>query len=200
MSIDTLGTLFDSPARVKIMRLFMLNSKEAFTPSVVAKRSNVSASVARKEVSLLSRAGYIMRKRGGGTGWVFNPKFEYTEELKNLLFGPDFVSMTELAKKFRKAGKIKGVVLSGIFNHDLGARLDLLVVGDKMKKPILERTIRSLEAEIGKELAYAAFDTEEFTYRLRMYDKLVRDVIDFPHHKLISVGGIFDNIPKLYSR
>ena len=53
-----------------------------------------------------------------------------------------------------------------------------------------------LEAEIGKELAYAVFDTPDFLYRANMYDKLVRDVIDFPHEKVLDIG-ILNQIPKV---
>lgn len=195
MSIDVLGILFDSPARVKIMRLFILNPKETMPTAEVAKRSNVSSAVARKELGLLLRAGFV-QKKGTRATWGYNTKFEFTDSLKKLLFGPEFVSPVDLAKRFRKTGKIKGLVLSGIFNHDTNARLDLLIVGDKLKKPVLDRTIRALEAEIGKELAYAAFETDEFMYRMRMYDKLVRDVIDFPHQKVINTGGILDSLPR----
>ena len=43
-----------------------------------------------------------------------------------------------------------------------------------------------MEAEIGSELVYAIFDTKEFTYRLNMYDKLVRDILDFPHEVIFQ--------------
>jgi hypothetical protein len=45
----------------------------------------------------------------------------------------------------------------------------------------LRERIRSLEAEIGKEIRYALLSSENFYYRLNMNDKLVRDVIDYPH-------------------
>jgi hypothetical protein len=46
--------------------------------------------------------------------------------------------------------------------------------------------IRALEAEIGREIVYAVFDYKEFLYRLNMYDKLIRDVLDFPHKVLVQ--------------
>ena len=102
-----------------------------------------------------------------------------------------------MAKKFKRSGRVKLLLLSGVFNHNPGARLDLLVVGDNLKRPVVDRIIRSLESEIGKELAYAAFETSEFIYRASMYDKLIRDVIDFPHEKVINQGGILQQIPNL---
>jgi predicted nucleotidyltransferase len=72
-------------------------------------------------------------------------------------------------------------LISGVFIKSKESRVDLLIVGDKMKKSKVEEEIRKLEAEIGTELIYALFDTKEFSYRLNMYDKLVRDILDFPH-------------------
>jgi len=65
-----------------------------------------------------------------------------------------------------------------------------------MKKNVLQKVVKSLEAEIGKELDYAVFDTEEFKYRIDMYDKLVCDIIDLPHEKLIDDGSYPHIFPK----
>lgn len=202
MSIDTLGTIFNSPARVKIMRLFMLNPQAVLTPSIVASRSSVNSSMVRRELALLARAGFIGRKKerqGKKTveGWNLKADFEYIDALDNLLFGTEFIDLVELGKRFKRSGKIKLLLLSGVFNHNPKARLDLLVVGDNLKRPVVDRIIRSLEAEIGKELAYAIFETSEFIYRASMYDKLIRDVIDFPHEKVINQGGLLEQIPQI---
>ena len=82
-----------------------------------------------------------------------------------------------------------------MFTRDPDSRLDLLVVGDAIRRGAMESTIRMLEAEIGKELTYAIFETPEFLYRANMYDKLVRDVIDYPHERVID-GGLLSQVPK----
>ncbi len=201
MSMNTLGILFDSLARVKIMRLFLLNQETLMTPAIIASRSNVSPAITRREVSILSRGGFIKKKKGqidgrSKEGWCFDPRFEYTESLQQFLFGTEFVDQGSLTKRFKKAGRIKLLVLSGIFNNNPDSRLDLLLVGDNLKRPLIEKIIRSLEAEIGKEILYSAFETEEFMYRASMYDKLIRDVIDFPHVALVSVGNILEQVPQ----
>jgi hypothetical protein len=203
MSIDTLGAIFNSPARVKIMRLFLLNPKAVLVPSIVATRSSVTPLIVRRELALLGRAGFIVRKKERQSGkasiegWSMNTEFEYFDAMENLLFGTEFIDLVELGKRFKRAGKIKLLLLSGVFNHNPNARLDLLVVGDNLKRPVLDRIIRSLEAEIGKELAYAVFETAEFVYRASMYDKLIRDVIDFPHEKVIDSGTLLQQVPQI---
>jgi len=203
MSIDTLGSIFNSPARVKIMRLFLLNTKAVLLPSAVASRSSVTPAIARRELALLARTGFIIRRKerhsgkASTEGWSLNPEFEYIDALENLLFGTEFIDLVELGKRFKRAGRIKLLLLSGIFNHNPSARLDLLVVGDNLKRTVIDRIIRSLEAEIGKELAYATFETPEFVYRASMYDKLIRDVIDFPHEKIINQGSLLEQVPQI---
>jgi len=54
----------------------------------------------------------------------------------------------------------------------------------------VESAIRSLEAEIGIEIRYAAMTSEDLMYRVGMYDKLTRDVFDYPHKILIDKIGV----------
>jgi hypothetical protein len=78
------------------------------------------------------------------------------------------------------------VIVSGVFIQDSDSRVDLLVVGDNLKSSAIERVVRTMEAEIGKELVFASFETADFHYRLGMYDKLIRDILDYPHQKLLD--------------
>ncbi len=202
MSFDTLGTLFHSQARVKIMRLFLLNPEAVLTPAMVVARAGSTTGTTRKELALLARADFIKRKKiknGKKTieGWGLHQGFEYQDALENLLFGTEFINTDDLSKRFKRAGKIKLLLLSGVFRRDPSSRLDLLIVGDNLKRTAIDRIIRSLEAEIGKELAYAVFETPEFVYRASMYDKLIRDVIDFPHMKVINAGSLLEQVPQI---
>ena len=49
--------------------------------------------------------------------------------------------------------------------------------------------MKIIESEIGKELRYAYFSTEDFQYRLSMCDKLTRDILDYPHKKILNKLG-----------
>jgi hypothetical protein len=181
--MEILGKILGSPARVKIMRLFLLNSKDGFSRKDIIKRSRVSPSVASREIKLLASVGFIKKH---GKIWLFNPLFKYGGELDKLLVSSDSLDKKDIIDNFRKVGRVKFLLLSGIFIKNKDTRVDLLIVGDRMKKSKIEEEIRKLEAEIGAELAYAVFDTKEFIYRLDMYDKLVRDILDFPHEVIFQ--------------
>jgi len=80
--------------------------------------------------------------------------------------------------------------MAGIFTQDKESRLDLLIVGDNIKKPLLSKAIELLQRDIGKEISFSVFDSAEFKYRVEMRDKLVMDVLDFPHDKIVNKLGI----------
>ena len=84
---------------------------------------------------------------------------------------------------------MKLIVLAGVFLQQEDSRVDILIVGDEVKKKAVENTLRSIEAEVGKELSYALFETPDFLYRLSVYDKFVRDILDFPHEKIMNKIG-----------
>ena len=176
--MEILGKVLGSLARVKIMRLFLLNKDNGFTNKVITKRTRVNAPVVSSELRLLASVRFIKRKKNE---WFFNPLFKYTNELEGLLINSDTIDKEEIVEIFKKVGKVKLLALAGIFIKNKESRVDLLVVGDQLKKSKIEEVVRKLEAEIGAELVYAVFETKEFTYRLNMYDKLVRDILDFPH-------------------
>ena len=181
--METLGKILGSPARVKIMRLFLLNSKKNFSNKEVSKRSRVDVNHTRKELRLLSSVKFIKKH---GKDWSFNLLFKYGREFEELLVGSETLDKDAIADSFKKVGRIKLLLVSGVFIKNKDSRVDLLIVGDRMKRGKIDEEIRKLEAEIGMELVYAVFDSKDFNYRLNMFDKLIRDILDFPHEILLQ--------------
>ncbi len=181
--MEILSKILGNQARVKIMRLFLQNRGKTFSKKDVVKRSRVDSSVAARELSLLAAAGFARKL---SAGWAFNPAFKYGAQFEDLLINTDVLDRKEVEEAFRKAGRVKLLIVSGVFIKNKDSRADLLIVGDRIKPKKIEEGVRKLEAEIGIELAYVVFDTKEFKYRLDMYDKLVRDILDFPHEVLFS--------------
>ena len=191
--MEILGKMLGSPARVKVMRLFLLNTKVKFSKKEIVKRSRVSSAVAGRELKMLSATGFIKKH---SAGWVFNPAFKYAAEFDRLLISSDSLDKKEIAENFKKVGRVKLLLLSGIFIKNKDTRADLLIVGDRLKRNKIEEEIRKLEAEIGAELTYAIFDTKDFLYRLDMYDKLVRDILDYPHEVILETKELSTQVLK----
>ena len=91
-----------------------------------------------------------------------------------------------MIRRLARGGSLKLVIAAGVFIQEEDSRLDLLVVGDHLKKSIIGRVVKVMESEIGKELRYVILETQEFKYRASICDKLIRDVMDYPHQKLLD--------------
>ncbi|MFA5933775.1 MAG: hypothetical protein WC795_00940 [Candidatus Paceibacterota bacterium] len=209
--VQILGKLFGSLARVKVMRLFLLSPDMIFDAKEISTRSRVARTALRKEINALEAMGFIKAKsfykeiensrskkitKKKMPGWFLNHSFPYLTALQALLIDAEFLKKEDLADRFKSVGKIKLLVAAGIFIQDPDSRVDLLIVGDNIKRSHVEQAVKGIEAEIGKEISYAMFETQDFIYRLNMYDKLVRDIFDFPHEKIIDLGKFTGLIKK----
>lgn len=178
---DGLEKLFGTPARVKLLRLFLFNPRQTFSTKDIATRARVTDREVRRELNLLTHVKIVDRlTRGRGIRFGLNQKFEYALALQNLLLNAPRRA-DDIVKRMRGIGTLRMIILSGIFMGGWEDRLDILVVGDKVKERLLRERIRNLESEIGKEIRFALLSSEDFFYRLNMNDKLVRDVLDYPH-------------------
>jgi hypothetical protein len=200
--MDILEKLFGSGAKVRIMRLFLFNPATPYSMSGVSKRTQVNSAKVRRYISLLTKIGMvrsksflkekILRGKKGKTkkvrtrGFVLNTKFPYLSPLQSFLIDITPLTHDDILKKLQRVGRLKLVILSGVFIHDLESRVDILIVGDHIKRGVLENSIKGFEAEIGRELKYAAFETPDFTYRLSVYDKLIRDILDYKHKAILD--------------
>ncbi|MFA6554723.1 MAG: hypothetical protein WCS89_04445 [Candidatus Paceibacterota bacterium] len=205
--MDTLTAIFGSAAKVKILRLFLFNESTAFVLKEVVERTKCPAKIIRKELSMLEKADILKSKhvskeipvvRGKktvmkkieGKGLVLNNKYPYLDPLKSLLTITSLRVDESLAKRFTNAGKIKLFIVAGVFTQNWDSRVDLLVVGDDLNLTKIESVIKTIESEIGKEITYSAFETQDFEYRFGIHDRLVRDILDYPHATLLDRLGI----------
>ncbi len=201
--METLSTLFGNPSKIKILRLFLFNPDTSFLLEEIASRTNCSKQIVKSELIPLikielikkkdivkdveSKKGSISKiKKVKGVGYSINSKFTYLEPLKNLLTIASLRADESLTKRFTNAGKIKLFIASGVFIQNWDSRVDLLIVGDDLNLHKIENVIKGIESEIGKEISYSAFETQDFEYRLNIHDRLVRDIIDFQHITLLD--------------
>lgn len=205
--MEILGKLFGSVLRVKILRMFLFNPGIAYDADSIATRTQSKLPLVKKEISLLMKIAFIRektyikeiekkKKKGKKVhvevskkrviGFTLNPSFEYAETLKKVLLDFQFLDLNEVAARFKKSGRVKFFALAGAFLNDVNGRADILIVGDSLSKNFVEAEVRKLEGEMGKDLTYALFETQDFLYRVQMYDKFVRDILDFKHQRLVE--------------
>jgi hypothetical protein len=205
--MDNLTTLFGSQVRVKLLRFFLLNETTPFFLKEIVLRTKCTSVAVKKELNSLLKIELLKKKdiakevtivrgkktivkKNKGSGYVMNEKFPYRDLLKNLLTVASIQPDETLAKRLMAVGKVKLIVAAGIFIQNWDSRVDLLIVGDELNLNKIEAIIRIIESEIGKEISYSAFDTQDFEYRLGIHDRLVRDILDYNHVTLVDRLGI----------
>lgn len=205
--MDTLSLLFGSVLRVKIMRLFLFNPGKSFDAGYIQDKTNATEREIGKEVGFFRRIGLAKTKkllkitivkRGKRTvekkkkvpAWTLDLSFKYIEALTDFLVRTHSLENKAIVRRLEKAGRIKAVVVSGIFMGDAESRLDMFIVGDNVRSGSIDRIIRGLESDMGKDIRYAVLSGPDFAYRVNMNDKLVRDVLDYPHTVLLDKLGI----------
>jgi hypothetical protein len=171
-----------------------MNPENIFDIDDIATRSKISRDALRKELRMLLDIEFLkdrkylklMPAKGGKfikksrDGFALHPKFPYITPLRALLTEIS-VGREDIAARFKNVGNVKLIVIAGVFIDESDSRVDILVVGDKLNKSGIQNALRHIEAEIGKELTYAVMDTPEFEYRYGIYDKFIRDILDYPH-------------------
>lgn len=205
MAADSLAILFGSVARVKLLRFFLFNPTKEFSFDEISRRARLVRRTARTEMNALERAGVIERKQilvqveGKKTksrvqGYVLNKDFPQLDSLQKFFFETAPIDGKTLVKHLRKAGAVDFIAAAGVFVKEFDQRLDVLIAMKKLNVNKVQTAIRGLEAEIGIEIRFAALETEDLLYRVGMYDKLTRDVFDYPHKILVDKVGVRDEL------
>ncbi len=202
---DPLDILFGSAARVKLLRFFLFNPSKTMLFDEVSKRARLVRRTARTEMSTLERAGIIRQrtiymdvegkqKKMKAVGYMLNKEFPELQALQTFLFETAPIDGKNLLKHLRQAGPLDFVGISGVFVRDFEQRLDVLLAMKSFSQQKVEKAIRSLEAEIGVEVRFAAMSSEDLMYRVGMYDKLTRDFFEYPHQVLVDRINIGDEV------
>jgi hypothetical protein len=205
--LKELGKLFGSENRVKILRYFLAHPDEQISLEELSKRVKVKNLELKKESKNLAAINFLNEiiliedyevKTGKKGNWKIkikqkkqaglelNKNYVFANSLANLLLDFRFIDRKELLKDFQRYGKIKLLCLGGVFMQDDESKLDLLLAGDALDKAKIDEFIKKLEADFGTEIRYAVFESEEFRYRVNMFDRLIKDFWKRPHEKIVE--------------
>jgi hypothetical protein len=208
--MEILAKLFGNETRVKLLRLFLFNPDNNYSLHEIINRSKSNKKDVSKEIVNLIKTNIIRKKsitrevqqkkkkkiiikKVHEIGYGLDNKFPYLQALKNLLIMVSLHADDTLVKRFSSVGRIKLFIASGVFIQEWDTRVDLLIVGDGLNINKLDTVMKTIESEVGREIIYSAFETEDFEYRYGMHDRLIRDIMDLPHATLVDKIGIGEN-------
>lgn len=187
MAKEVLEQLFDSPVKVRLLKLFLRSPGVSFDVKEIAKRIRTNSRVCQGQLKKLESIKLINgRIKERKKVYSVNREFDFYNELRTLVLKSSPASKEKILKRIKGLGRIKLAVLSGVFLNLDNSRADILVVGDNINRKKLSVFFKDLEAEAGKEIDYVVMSTEDFRYRYDMFDRFIRDILERPHEKLIN--------------
>ena len=184
---EILEKLLGSKEKTRILRFFLLNTEKEFSFTEIIKKNMLSKNLARKEVNNLSAIKFLQKKnRRGKIFFMLNQDFDYYPELKNLIAKSNVYPQCKSLAKLKKLSNLKYAAVSGIFINYPKAKADMILVGNGISRTKLKNSLRSLEAEIGKEINFVLLGLDEMKYRLNMLDKFILEFLEGPHEELVN--------------
>lgn len=200
-----LEKLFGSKTRVKILKLFLINPWEKYYIRQLARDLKLQLNSVRRELENLENFGILTSdakdfndqaasedKAEPAAGqekkyYRANPNFVLFDEIKALIIKAQILYEKDFVKKLQAIGKIKLLVLTGLFVNNPNTLIDILLVG-KVNKPKLVKLIKELEVELGKEINFTIFNPQEFKYRRDITDIFLYGILE--GRKLIVIDEL----------
>jgi hypothetical protein len=213
-----LGKLFGSNTRVKILKLFLLHPESKFYIRQIARGLKLQLNSVRRELENLETFGILTSRKVASEEakekpilnkslfnklyfvksadvrqdkkyYQVNTDFVLYDEIKALIIKAQILYEKDFIKKLQKAGKVKLLILTGLFVNNPNAAVDLLIVG-RFNKTKLFRLIKDLENELSKEINFTYMGAREFKYRRDITDVFLYDILEGRKIVVIDEVGV----------
>ena len=202
--MELLTRLLGGAERVKIMRFFLHHEDVVVSLHDVAEKTKSKVALTRKELTALSSIGFIEKKRTrtvttSGTGkkatskvkeiigFKLNLDFPHNQALKDLLFDFQLLDKRELANRFKIIGRVKLFIVSGVFIGSEKSRVDVLIVGEAIKRPKAEKLFDALSAELGRDVIYSIMTWKNMNIAIRCMTDL-SETLSINHMRLLLIN------------
>ncbi len=200
-----LNKLFGSTARVKLLKTFLLNPDKQYYVRQLSRRLDLQVNAVRRELENLEKLGLVIsqlsqedknkvevevgnqkkKKTSPETKassqekkyYRLNTNFVLFEELQALFVKAQLWDKQNFVDKIKQIGRLKLLILAGIFVGDSQAPVDLLLVGRLSKQKLLP-LIKQLEKELEQEINYSIMDLAEFKYRRDVTDVFLYNILE----------------------
>lgn len=180
----TFERFFDSETKVRLIKFFLLNHSRFFEVTEIAHRLGLPTAAVKASLKQLKEEGFV--KSRSAHSFSISYRFPYLAELKALILKFPIISDEWVLKEIKRLKRLKLFLVAGALIHAEKARVEVLIVGDKIRERTAETFMKQMEAQAARELRYVVLTTQEFLYRKKMFDRFVLDVLEFPHRALVN--------------
>jgi len=197
--------LFGSKTRVRLLRIFLHNGKNAFFVRELTRKIGAQINSVRNELDNLVDMGLVVATDAPAEADAVKgraaPQRKYYRinqdallypEMRALFVKAQLILEKDFVRRITNAGGVSYLALMGFFVGEEGAQTDMLIVG-KVQKEKLSSVIRSFEREIGRDVNFTVFTPQEFRYRRDVTDRFLYSILE--SRKLVVVDTISERLP-----
>lgn len=196
--MQILETLCGSPEHARALVLFVFNPEKRYSLTDISKLTGLKPKATQTFIKELEKSDLIETRvlKNDEQGnrfprptrvWNIKTQSPFYQDLNSLCHKAAIPEHKTIVNILNKYLKVKVVVLGGFFLGTDRKMVDILVVGDSRGSASAgEKAIQALEKLINRELVYTTFSQDEYTYRLGMRDRHLREIIDAPHQTILG--------------
>src|SRR5688572_18340408 len=193
--------LFGSKTRVKLWQLFYSNPNRSFYVREITRKIDEQINSVRRELANLLSIGIISSDNTNNRLYYeVNQNYDFYDPLL-AIFGQAGAKLnTKKVKeptdttssdreKIKGLGNVEVAIYTGQFTRDESSGIDLLVVGD-LNQHALQKFVKELEVQEGKEVRFTIMTSQEFDYRRQIKDRFINTVLASKKQVLVDKNGI----------
>jgi DNA-binding transcriptional ArsR family regulator len=184
-----LDKLIASSARVKILKLLLLNEGKRYYQREIAELAGLPVRAVQREGARLTEIGLLYRIEDGNRVYFqANPTCPIFPELKRILLKTVALELL-LSEALARDGQIQVAFIYGSYaanQETVASDVDLFVIGSISGRQ-LSAALRPVQAEIQREFSHHLITPEEYRERLSRQDGFLRNVLEGP--KIFVVGN-----------
>jgi predicted nucleotidyltransferase len=184
-----LDKLITSSARVKVIKLLLLNEDQRYYQREIAELAGLPVRAVQREGAKLAEIGLLRRIEDGNRIYFqANPTCPIFPELKRILLKTVALELL-LSESLSRDGQIEVAFIYGSYaanQESSTSDIDLFVIGSILSRE-LSTAVRPVQADIQREINYHLVTPQEFRERLNKGDGFLRNVLEGP--KIFVVGN-----------
>jgi predicted nucleotidyltransferase len=186
---EVLDKLITSSARVKVIKLLLLNEDQRYYQREIAELAGLPVRAVQREGAKLAEIGLLRRIEDGNRIYFqANPACPIFPELKRILLKTVALEFL-LSESLSQDGDIEVAFIYGSYaanQETITSDVDLFVIGSILSRE-LSAAVRPVQAEIQREINYHLVTPGEFRERLEKGEGFLRNVLEGP--KIFVVGN-----------
>lgn len=180
--------LFTSRVRVRLLTIFLTHPTDEYYIRQISRLIGETYNNVRRELHNLTDLGLILsERRANAIYFRANSAHFLFPELKRIILKTEAVG-DRLRQALSKLGDVRVAFIYGSTARGTevdSSDMDLMVIGN-VELDELDRTIDSIEEELGRTLNYTLFEAEEWHARVSQEHSFVMDVMT--HEKVFLIG------------